>query len=205
MHEGALDDPAIFADLLTAERSQIPAVWGRQPWVGVRAMEVELTPRARAARLGARLTDLEVAVQARDTAVANLAAQIAILLEGIPAAAPVASVYRDIARRDDDSPINLQPLLKFGRTRAAQLAGEDFVRLGAWTEAARMAAARRDAAFFNARATREVLSRSAKLAAIPDSARASISRIEAGLQSDRKPAWGALESELFSLLQMLAS
>jgi hypothetical protein len=61
------------------------------------------------------------------------------------------------------------------------------VALGAWAEAARLAAARHDAAFFRARATRQALARAGRLD-LP-AARAALDRLRA--ISD-PPDWASL-------------
>ncbi|HEV7591175.1 MAG TPA: hypothetical protein VGO40_23895, partial [Longimicrobium sp.] len=57
------DDPGRYAALLA--RPGLPAGWDAAPWTAARAAGEALAPRARAVRVGARITDLETAAAAR--------------------------------------------------------------------------------------------------------------------------------------------
>jgi hypothetical protein len=74
------------------------------------------------------------------------------------------------------------------------------VALGAWAEAARLAAGERDAGFFRARATREALERAARDQALPADARAGVERVRAALAASAAPDWGTLEREAARIL-----
>ena len=192
------DDPGRFAALLA--RPGLPAGWEAAPWTAARAAGETLDPRARAVRVGARITDLEAAAAARDSlAVRRAAAEVGVLLGALPAAGPASSVYGEIGRRAGEPAAALAPARERGRRTAARLAGEEGVALGAWAEAARLAAGRRDDAFFHARATRGVLARTARDEALPPDARAAAERIRAAL-AEPAPDWGALEREAARLL-----
>lgn len=198
------EDPARFVNSLTASRSPLPAQWSATPWPGMRGGGQSLTATARAARLGARLVDLELAVRARDTTVAGLAAEIASLLEDVPAAGPVATMYREAGQRAaaGATPPALEPLLKRARLAVAGFADADVFQIAAWAEAGRVAAARRDAEYFRAPASRALLGHAAALSGLPAPARAVLRRI----QSDLLPAgpdWSRLEPDLGELLQAL--
>lgn len=208
MRAGARDplgDPGHYVALLEAEDAGLPPAWEGRPWTVTRAPGDPLTPETRAARLGARLVNLDLAVRARDTAAAQLAAEIAVLLEEIPAAGPVASVYREIGRRAGEPPQALAPLLERGRVGVTRLAGEELVALAAWVEAARIAAARQDLAFFRARASRAALERAAELPILDGPARESLERVQTMLASADAPDWDALQRELTELLRALGS
>jgi hypothetical protein len=198
-------DPGGIVAQLQVPTGGLPAGWDGRPWSSVRGAEQPLTPRARAIRLGARLVDLELAVAVRDPAAANLAGDIAALLEALPAAGPVTAMYRDIARDDSASSQDLEPLLAQAGTAAARLAGADPTRLGAWAEAARIAAARRDAGFFRAEQTRAALEQASNLLDPAEPARAAVQRLRAALAPERAPDWSALERDLTELLRGLAS
>jgi hypothetical protein len=155
--------------------------------------------------VGARLTDLELAVRARDAATtALLAADIAALLQDVPASGPLAAVYREIARRAGEPADRLEPLVAQGRDSIAQILGENFVALGAWVEAARVAAARRDAGFFRSRVTSAVLDRTTKHPSLDEQARGSLQQIRSAIRAEGAPDWSALERELLGVLQALA-
>lgn len=192
-------DPGRYAALLA--RPGVPAGWDAAPWTAARAPGEALDPRARAVRIGARITDLEAASAARDSlAVRQAAADVGVLLASLPAAGPAASVYAEIQRRAGEPPDALAPVREQGRRTAARLAGEDGVALGAWAQAARLAAGERDAAFFRARATRRALERAARDAALPADARAGVERIRLALAATAVPDWATLERETARIL-----
>ena len=197
-------DPGRFVALLRAPAAGLPAGWDGRPWSSVRGVEQPVTASARATRLGARLVDLDLAVQARDTAAAALAGDIGALLEALPAAAPVTAMYRDIGQRAGAPPEELKPLLVQAGAAASQLAGPDRARFGAWVEAARIAAARGDTTFFRAAETRTALDRARGVAGLPEAARAIVPRLDSTLTLERAPDWSALERDLTALLGELA-
>lgn len=191
-------DPARFA----AELSGLPAGWDASPWGATRGAGDPLTPQARAVRLGARLVELELAVRGRDPAVRPLAAETAALLDGIPAAGPAAALYRELARRAGEEPARLEPLLEQGRGVVPRLAGEEPVELGAWTEAARIAAAGGAGDFFASRATRSRMERMARDPSLPPAARSTMERVGTAVASPA-PEWPAVERELAGVLRSL--
>jgi hypothetical protein len=196
----ARTDPARFAAEI--EAGGLPAGWDASPWGATRGPGDAIAPDARAVRLGARLVDLELAVRARSPAAAALASETAMLLEGIPASGPTATIYREIARRAAEPPEQLEPLLAQGRELVPLLAGVERVELGAWTEAARIAAARGDRDFFESRAARSQLERMAGTPGLEPSARTALERIRAGLESE--PAdLRAVERDATALLGLL--
>lgn len=186
------DDPGRYAALLA--RPGIPAGWDAAPWTAARATGETLDPRARAVRIGARITDLEAAAAAGDSLAARqAAADVGALLGALPAAGPAASVYDELRRRAGESAQATAPVRERGRRTAARLAGEDGVALGAWAQAARLAAGQGDAGFFRARATRRVLERAARDTALPAEARTGAQAVRAVLAAPGAPDWGALE------------
>ncbi len=199
------DDPGRFVALLASRAGALPAGWDANPWGSVRGSDQPLTAGARAARLGARLVDLELAVRRRDTAAAAVAADIGALLGGVPAAGPVGAMYREIGVRAGAAPEELEPLLARAGSAAARLAGAPLVQLGAWVEAARIAATVQDGAFFQARQSRTTLAQAGSLSGLPEPARAAIGRVQAELATERAPEWSALDHDLTELLQALGS
>jgi hypothetical protein len=162
--DAALGSPAQLAVLLESGRpagvpnrvSLAPPAWSTSRGPGGSVTDA----RALAIRLGARLTDLEVAVRARDTAASSAAADVVRLLGGLRApSAPLAALYMDVGRRAGGDPDSLAQQLANVWSETARLAGDDDVRLGAWLEAARFAAARHDARFFAAPTSRTAIAR----------------------------------------------
>jgi hypothetical protein len=205
MRSANRDDPGRFVALLAAPAGSVPAGWNADPWGTVRGSDQPLMATARAARLGARLTDLALAVQRRDTASATLAADIGALLEAVPAAGPVSAMYHEIGTRAGAAPSDLAPLLTRAGSATARLAGADLVQLGAWVEAARVAAATQDAAFFDSRQSRTMLVRASTLSGLAEPARSLVSRLQAKLSAERTPEWSALGRDLTQLLGTLGS
>ncbi len=196
------DDPARFAAQLSPEDTGLPAGWNPSPWGTTRGPGDPLTPEARAVRLGALLTELEVVVRARDTAAARVAARIVGLLEGVRGGALATAPYRELGGRAGEPPERLAPLLEEGREGvAAAVADVEHLELGAWAEAGRIAARRRDAEFFRSRVSRDALDGAAELTAGNGAAGAAVERVRAAGADD----WGALEGGLTELLRVLGS
>ncbi|HEU4562466.1 MAG TPA: hypothetical protein VFS20_31840, partial [Longimicrobium sp.] len=105
-----------------------------------------------------------------------------------------------LGRRAGEPAAALAPLRERGRRTAARLAGENGVAVGAWAEAARLAAARRDAGFFRARASRRALERARRDPALPPAARAALQRLGAALHLPPPPDWGVVERETARIL-----
>ena len=87
---------------------------------------------------------------------------------------------------------------------AKRLGRRDALQLGAWAEAARLAAVRRDAAFFRDGPTRPMLDRAAQLAP-SDSARAAVREVRRLLPGAAGPRWKELAGALDRLLGEVAS
>lgn len=131
-----------------------------EPWAVTRGGEAPMSERGRAVRLGARLVDLEVAFAAGDSVARSaVASSIAVLATTNPplTGAPV-DLYRQIADGDAEA-VRDRGARREGWDAMSELAGKEAMQLGAWLEAARVAAARRDEQFFRSRATGRVLRR----------------------------------------------
>jgi hypothetical protein len=145
------------------------------------------------------LVDLSVAVRARDsTTTSVLATQLAARFD--PRGAPL----RDIAAGAGGSPERLRPLVGDATERIAEGLDEDALRLGAWTEAAALAATSRDAGFFRDRATRRTLDRAEWLAETDPTAHAAAGEVRRLLATD-PPGWDALVTALDVLARELAN
>lgn len=134
------------------------------PWPVLRdaAQTTVMSPRGRAVRLGARMLDVHLLAAARDAGAATAAGDVERLLLANPplTGAPI-DLYRAMAA---GSPVDAARLDASWET-IADLAGEEDVRYGAWLEAARVSALRRDVAFFARRESRAMLER-AELAVV---------------------------------------
>lgn len=191
--------------LLAADGAGLPAGWEARPWGTTRGAGDPLTEPARAVRVGALLTDLELAVRGRDPAAARLAGEVALLLDAIPAAGPVAARYYDIEERAGEAPERLLPLLAAGRGEAATMVGAERMEVGEWAEAGRIAAASRDAAFFRAPETAEAFGRAAAVAGLPAEARDALERLRLATGEGGEPEWEVLARDLATVLGVLGS
>lgn len=197
-------DSGDFAALLAHRDTGLPAGWTeRRAWSVSRGGGVPQIEDTRAVQLGALHTDLEIAVAARQAdQTADLAGQIVARLRDVTAGGTVAPAYEAIGARAGDSPQALAEPLKTARENLAGLAGDDYFALGAWTEAAMLAAERRDAAFFQARASRTMLDRAASLTSDDPEARAALDAIRAAAGAD-PPDWAALQTQTRALMRRI--
>lgn len=150
-------DPRRFAVSLASE-STLPSDWNGAPWATTRGTAEPLTDSARAIRLGAHLTDLILEIRASDARAARSAADIAVLLDAVPGSASVAQIFRQMVDTTRDAH-GRDSLLALGAPLAAVIAGREAVDLGAWMEAARIAAAHHNVAFFTSAGSRALMSR----------------------------------------------
>jgi hypothetical protein len=196
-------DAARFVALLHASPAGLPDAWNSGPWTATRGASDPLTRATRAVRLGAHLVDLELAAREGDARAGPLAADIAALLDGVPAGAPAAAIYRSVSQRAAAPFDSLATLLERGRVATSALAGGDLVAVGAWVEAARIAAARHDARFFQDDASRDMLARAARLSGVQSAGRTMVDSIR-GAATSSAPDWPRLERQLTALLAALA-
>jgi len=204
----AAGEPVRLAARLEHGAQGLPAGWTeRRPWTSARGDDPGRAPspgarRASSARAGAMLVDLSVAVQARDAATTRvLAAQLAARFDPQGGRG---GALREIADGAGESPERLLPLIRQATQGIEKRLDRDALRLGAWTEAAGLAAARRDAAFFRDRSTRRVLARAGSLTQADPSADAALQQVRLQLAAD-PPRWEALAPALDALARELAS
>lgn len=200
------NDPVQLAMRLEQSGRGLPAEWpGAERWGAIRGGDASppATPEernARAVRAGALLVDLAVAARSGDTDTTRLlATQAAARFEpGSGRSTPL----HQIANRPDAPYDSLAPLLQRATDRLANRFGRPYLQLGAWTEAALLAAHRRDVAFFRADESRTIL-RSARDLTQGD-ARAALDRVRAAADAEA-PDWNALEKALNTLQLELAT
>jgi len=157
---------------------------------------------AQGAQAGAMLVDLSVAIQARDAAATRvLAAQIAGRFDRQGGRS---SALRTIVAGAGESPERLRPLVGEATGRIAKRLDGDALRLGAWTEAAGLAAERHDAGFFRDGETRTMLDRAERLTADDPPARAAVQQVRP-LVGAEPLQWEALSAALDTLAGALTS
>lgn len=199
----AADSPLHLAAQVDSSRRGLPPGWtDDRPWDVSRGSGAPRDRAAASARAGAMLTDLAVAVRAGDAVRTELLAdQVRSRFE--PAAGR-GTPLRQIAERAGAPPASLEPLLERATDRLNDNLEKDLLRLGAWVEAASLAAHRGDEAFFEAAASRRMLKRAGRLTARDPDARAALARVRAGLAAET-PAWGAVSADLDALLAAIGS
>lgn len=197
------DGPGEFAVLLANRSAGVPAGWtGSRPWGTTRGAGDVAEENALAARIGALNVDLDLAIAARQSELTDtLAGDIAYRLENASWTGPalIAGNYREIAERAGGPPAELAALLEEARERLPDVFDADHLNLGAWAEAARIAAASRDEAFFQARASRKMMDRAASLESLDEGARATVDVIRTEARADQ-PDWTVLATQTGALL-----
>jgi hypothetical protein len=135
----------------------LPADWNYSPWPAQRGDE-NVSDSSLLIRIGVRTTDLEFALRAGDPNAARFAREIDTMLEGVPGGSVVGAVYQQLAAKPDSD-----GLLTDARHALASLPRQDLITLGAWLEAARIAAERHDEKWFknepNQRMLQELMDR----------------------------------------------
>lgn len=201
---GAGADPVRLAARLEQGAAGLPAGWAdRDRWSSPRGGGAAGADPAAAVRAGAHLVNLAVAVRARDTAGTRvIATQVHSRFD--PTGGP-GSPFRQLASRAGAPPDSLQPLLSSGTELLRVRMGAEHVELGAWLEAAVLAAHGRDEAFFQADESRRLLGAAEGLARENQAAASALSQVRGALPPDAPPRWDALRAGLDRLLRELAS
>jgi hypothetical protein len=190
-------DPAQLASLMGDEA--LPQGWLDIPAGTGSRGSVE----RRAAEAGKLLLDLAVSIRAGDSArTATLAKQIHARFDdqALPSS-PIAQ----IERRTTEPASVLLPLVEQQTERLSARLDRDYLQLGAWTEAALIAAERQDADFFRAGATRTMLRRAARITRDNPAQRAALQAVRATLDAPGTPQWGGLKTQLRTLMGAITS
>jgi hypothetical protein len=164
----------------------------------VRGARSSAERNARAVYNGALLVDLSVAIRTRDTAqIRVLARQLHARVERGVDGTPL----RRIADHPDASADSLNALLD--QAVAGVKDPREPLELGAWLEAARLAANQRNAVFFADGSGQGMLRRARSLARGDRAARA-VTRVREALPEGSAPRWDTLEADLGKLLSALS-
>jgi hypothetical protein len=202
---GGLPDATESVALLQSGSTPVRVPEMDRPWSVTRGEGDPLTPEARAARLGALSTDLGLGVRTRDPRVRDWADEAARMLDDVPGGGPASASFRSLADHAGAPPAETEPLLATARESIADLSDADHYRLGAWAEAARIAAARRDAAFFHSRRSEAALKRAVGLPSLETPARESARSLARATSGDGAPDWNAVQSSASDLLRSLGT
>jgi len=138
---------------LATNDSVVPTLLAQPIWSATLGnAEGPLSGEARAIRLGAAIVSFELSYRRGDSSIVTSATEVARLLDSFPGGATAANAYRVLgaSRSAGNEGVRLAAQL------AEQAAGERNVRLGAWLQGARLAAASGDSTYFRAPAIRAV-------------------------------------------------
>lgn len=180
-------DPGRFAASLQPSELRIAEVTRSRPWSATRGAGSSLATPARAARIGALVTDVDLTIRARPSVAresnaltTQLLGELIGLLEQTPGGGAGAAAYRNVREHATDP--NVGTLTAAARAAAV---GIDplMVDLGAWAEAALYATATGDTAFFTSRSTGRLIDRAAGSSRLSETARAAV----AAVQTDMRP------------------
>lgn len=167
-----------------------------------------------AARAGALLTNLAVAIQTRDTAIQSIARSIRL---GFDKQAVPSSPIRQIEDRPTEPPSVLLPLVSQATDRLMDRMDRTqrgYLQLGAWTAAAQLAANERNTEFFRSGATRTMLRRAEKLTRGNDAAQGAVAQVRAArdavlalpaADADDAGSWDTLRTSLEALRTAIGS
>ena len=202
MQGGAVRYPSQAVAMLENPAAGLPADWVNQtpPWGQTRGGGDSAADQARSVRLGMNMVQLELAIRARNAAETELLAdRAALLLGNVTAGGLVTPALRQIKEQAGGDPSALLPQVEEANETAASLLEGDWFSLGAWAEAARLAAARQEVGFFREARTRGTLDRAEELVGDNEEARTAITSIRASLEGDA-PDWARLVPAVNQLL-----
>lgn len=137
-----------------------PSSWSDDAWAVTRGPYDGGSEPVRAARIGALLVDVGVALSIADTSQAHLVAELARLLEAYPAGSAAAAAARNL-RTTGNQQADMSPFTDVV-SASLGLATPDALNTGAALEAARLAALTHDSQFFRNGAALNTLSAAAR-------------------------------------------
>jgi len=194
-------DPLAVADQVEQSGHGLPPGWRSVDLVsGPRGKGSDASSAAKAAHAGALLVDVALAARAGDSAAVREYAQDARGLEEIPVGSPVVRIVNAPAAPAE----SIAALVGQAAERFGKRLGWPELRLGAWTEGARIAAHRHDAAYFRSSRARTALKSAADLVHGDATALAAVERVRAVSQSEPVD-WNALSAALDALLKELTT
>lgn len=181
---------------LANPRAGLPANWSL-PWAETRGEGVRLGSRATSVRFGALATDMELAALSGDPAGFDSAAASAATLLRENGEPLFSGTYRRLS--ENELP-RIDSLRHLHAETAAGLRVE-MVELGAWAEAARVAAKLRDAAFFRSELSRRFVHDAVPAAQNSEDVAAALRAVRNAVSRGAVPDWPRLEPALAELLR----
>jgi hypothetical protein len=117
---------------------RLGAAWDQPGWSVTRGAGDDVVDDPRGFRLGVRATDVEIAIQARDSvALRPVAVELSALASGVDGGATVAAVYRRLLERGVSAPVSVRE--EAVSALRALVDESPWFDLGVWVEAARVA------------------------------------------------------------------
>ncbi|WP_420130132.1 hypothetical protein [Longimicrobium sp.] len=164
--------------------------------------DAELTPES-AAKAGAFLVRLALAIEAR-----NASATRTLALQTQERFDPRGgSKLREIASRAGAPRAELQPLLTQAKEQLEDRRRRDagYLRLGAWTEAGRLAASQRNAGYFGSEDSADMIDSAKRLTKDDPQGRAAVAAIQRELEAEGGLDLTRLETHFTALLAAIAT
>lgn len=197
-----IGEPSQFTAQLANPGAGLSPDWGH-PWSGTRGgsagSEID---NSVAVEIGALHVDLEVAVAARQVEQTKwISARIPTFLEDIPGSGGLEQIYKQIGSNAGKPAEEQAQLLREAEETVAEFLQHDIhFTLGAWAEAARLAAANGDTAFFAAKRSRDALARFTRSGDVAPPTRAAAQEVQAQLERAGRLDWPLLTEKLNALL-----
>lgn len=170
-------------------------------WSATRGESAPIRSDARAVRLGVRLADVSLSVNAPTSSGSSALADIAELLDGIPGAAATAAQIRSMSATSDSSDAQARNAY----ADVVQFADRALVDAGFTLELSRAAARSRNSDFFTNARTARALARVADLPALRERAPNDIPALHALTRSAASADWAHVERTVSELIRALAS
>ncbi|HKP76090.1 MAG TPA: hypothetical protein VJT67_11150, partial [Longimicrobiaceae bacterium] len=164
--------------------------------------EPDVPPTAASARLGARSTDLALAIRSGDRAAIRLL--VADMTATLVAAGVYGISYQAIADSTDWTQAKQLEVLRDMYADLKQALVADYLGVGGWAEAARLATRAQDAAFFRTPETRMALDRAGALRGLDADGRAAVERLTRLTASAQVQDWSSIDDALYELLHSIA-
>jgi hypothetical protein len=199
-------DPDHLYALSWTPGARLPAPW-EPAWGATRGGGGVADETGIAARVGALHLDMVVSANAGDSAqVSERARTAAAVLKSADESGPswAAPGYGDIAQLTPWARRDVLRRLEAARTDVVRVVDPDYFALGAWTEAGRLAASRKDAAFFSTRESRKALEQAVSLHGLNDDAKDAAIRLRAVPGQGAIRDWTSVSRNLDALQRGLA-
>jgi len=206
---GGWQDPARLAVLASPAGARLPTEFAHA-WNTTRGGGESVPNSGVAARVGALHLDMEVAARSSDPVDLGTVKQLARVAENALGSATdtgpsiAAPNYEEIEQLTDWSQAHVLARLAAARTEVVQSVDPEYFAAGAWTEAARLAAPRRDAAFFRRAESRKAVEHAVSLEGLSAEGKEAAERVRAVVKQGKIQDWKLLEGNLDELQRWIS-